>query len=141
MRNEIRFEDIRKGDRIKTEWTTDDTESARTGVVSIREQRVGTMPTAWYTAAGRRMTGFRDDTEKYYLLERPKPPAPPTTPGSVIVATEVRGVKGEWRMLAYIAGDGSGPVEYISERSIRDFIWHRPEHITEWKPATVTADE
>ena len=55
----------------------------------------------------------------------------PTEPGSVIIATEVRGVKGEWRMFLYEAEVWVSPVR------IDGNWWHEPERITAWTEAVV----
>lgn len=61
----------------------------------------------------------------------PEKPALPTDPESVIIATEVRGVTGKWRMVLGSDGDWTS-ADPISERH-----WHRPEHITAWTEAVV----
>ena len=58
-------------------------------------------------------------------VEREKP-ALPTEPGDVIIATEVRGVKGRWRM--FLDQDG----EWYASPKIEGRRWHRPGHITAW---------
>jgi len=89
---------------------------------------------------GRR--GFPANTE-LTLLDRPAPQLP-TEPGSVITAYEVRGERNEngWRLM-YIACDdfAAGPDNWISETDIAGAIWHYPENITSWLPATVTTNK
>lgn len=62
---------------------------------------------------------------------QPEKPALPTEPGSVIIATEVRGVTGKWRMIL----DDQG--EWVSPEAIGGWRWHRPKHITAWTEARV----
>ena len=72
-------------------------------------------------------------------------PALPTDPESVIIATEVRGVTGKWRMI--LAPDG----DWFSPAKINGAWWHQPEHITAWietvvlpvtaAPVTLTEDQ
>ena len=66
---EIDPDDVRKGDRIRTEWTYDD------GTILAREE------TARYS--GPRPSGERTDHRSIYLLER-APFELPTTPGAVV---------------------------------------------------------
>ena len=76
---------------------------------------------------------------------QPEKPALPTEPGSVIIATEVRGVKGRWRM--FLDQDG----EWYASPKIEGRRWHRPGHITAWietvvlpvttTPVTLTEDQ
>lgn len=61
----------------------------------------------------------------------PEKPALPTDPESVIIATEVRGVTGKWRMLLGDDGDWSSP------ESIGGYHWHKPHRITVWTEAVV----
>ena len=61
----------------------------------------------------------------------PEKPALPTKPGSVIIATEVRGVKGKWRMFR---GPGG---HWFSAGPIGACYHHSPEHITVWTEAMV----
>jgi hypothetical protein len=70
-----------------------------------------------------------------YRRRVPKPKLP-TEPGSVIIATKVRGVKGRWSMMLtpFIVGDHS---PWISESRIDDEMWHGPADIQEWVPAEV----
>lgn len=62
---------------------------------------------------------------------QPEPKPLPTEPGSVITATEVRGVKGEWQMILRDDGD------WLSAKSIGGYYWHYPEDITDWTEARV----
>ena len=62
---------------------------------------------------------------------QPEKPALPTEPGSVIIATEVRGVRGEWRMLLDDDGEWSGP------EPIGGWGHHNPDRITAWIEAVV----
>lgn len=62
---------------------------------------------------------------------QPEKPALPTEPGSVIIATEVRGVTGEWR--AFLEPDGT----WATSELIDCYVWHRPNHITAWTEAVV----
>lgn len=63
------------------------------------------------------------------MQAEPKPL--PTEPGSVIIATEVRGVTGKWRMLLDDDGEWSGP------ESIGGWGHHCPDRITAWIEAVV----
>lgn len=63
-------------------------------------------------------------------------PALPTAPGSVIIATEVRGEKGEWCM----AVDHDGEWSSIDGGAIDGSYYHGSNHITAWKPAKVVAE-
>ena len=62
---------------------------------------------------------------------QPEKPALPTEPGSFIIATEVRGVRGEWRMFRGAGG------YWFSAGPIGTCYHHRPDHITAWTPARV----
>ena len=67
--------------------------------------------------------------------ERPKPAFTlPTEAGAIIIATEVRGVKGEWVAVLDEEGDWYGP-------NFDDYHFHKPEHITAWKPARVVTED
>ena len=59
----------------------------------------------------------------------PEKPALPTDPESVIIATEVRGVTGKWRM--FLDSD----LDWVSPEKIDGHYWHRPECITAWTEA------
>lgn len=61
---------------------------------------------------------------------QPKKPVLPVEPGSVIIATEVRGERGEWRMFRT-------PGYWVSQDAIADWWEHYPEDITEWDNALV----
>ena len=61
----------------------------------------------------------------------PEKPALPTEPGDAIIATGVRGVKGEWRM--FLDSD----LDWVSPEKIDEHYWHRPECITAWTEAVV----
>ena len=63
-------------------------------------------------------------------VERDPKPLP-TDPESVIIATEVRGVKGEWRL--FLDQDG----EWYSAERVEGHHWHRPAHITAWTEARI----
>lgn len=63
-------------------------------------------------------------------VEREKP-ALPTEPGDAIIATEVRGVKGQWRM--FLDSD----LDWVSPEKIDGHYWHRPECIAAWIEAVV----
>ena len=66
------------------------------------------------------------------VIVQPEKPALPTDPESVIIATEVRGVKGEWRL--FLDQDG----EWYSAERVEGHHWyHQPEHITAWTEAVV----
>ena len=75
----------------------------------------------------------------------PEPKPLPTEPGSVIIATEVRGVKGKWR--AFLAPGGV----WFSPAKINGTWWHDADHITAWTevvvvpvaaaPVTLTEDQ
>ena len=62
---------------------------------------------------------------------QPEKPALPTEPGSVIIATEVRGETGKWKMIL----DDQG--EWVSPEAIGGWRWHRPKHITAWTEARI----
>ena len=66
--------------------------------------------------------GVKVETEK---------PTLPTEPGSVIIATEVRGVTGKWRMFL---GPGG---HWFSAGPIGACYHHSPNHITAWTEAVV----
>ena len=76
---------------------------------------------------------------------QPEKPALPTEPGSVVIATELRGVEGRWQMMLDDDGDWS------SGERVRGHRWHRPNHITAWietvvlpvtaAPVTLTEDQ
>ena len=61
----------------------------------------------------------------------PEKPALPTEPGSDIIATEVRGVTGKWRM--FLDSD----LDWVSPEKIDGHYWHRPECITVWTETVV----
>lgn len=61
----------------------------------------------------------------------PEPTPLPTEPGSIIIATEVRGVRAEWRMM--LDRDG----EWFSPEMICGEWHHQPEDITKWTKARV----
>ena len=61
----------------------------------------------------------------------PEKPALPAELGSVIIATEVRGVTGKW----VLALDGEG--DWLSTEQISVYHWHAPKHITAWTEARV----
>ena len=75
----------------------------------------------------------------------PEKPALPTKPGSVIIATEVRGVTGKWVLVLDDIG------EWYASPKIEGRRWHRPGHITAWietvvlpvaaAPVTLTEDQ
>ena len=61
----------------------------------------------------------------------PEPKPLPTEPGSVIIATEVRWVEGEWVLV--LDGDGY----WFSVELIRGRQWHYHDRITKWTEARV----
>lgn len=117
----IKFEDIRKGDRIRV--TFDDDDITLTGVASELSA------VWWYTPKGR-LLAASETVAVITLLDRPKPELP-TELGSVIIATEVRGVKGRWELYRYIDD------VWLSARTIERRDSHFPEHITEWELAKI----
>ncbi len=62
---------------------------------------------------------------------QPEKPALPTEPGSVIIATEVRGETGRWP--AFLEPDGT----WATSERVGGRVWHRPERITAWTRARV----
>ena len=62
---------------------------------------------------------------------QPEPKPLPTEPGSVIIATEVRGKKGRWTV--HLGGFGSWGIT----EEIGGYSWHDPVHITAWTEARV----
>ena len=63
-------------------------------------------------------------------VEPEKPPLP-TDPGDVIIATEVRGVTGKWRMFRGAGG------YWFSAGPIGTCYHHSPAHITAWTEARI----
>ena len=61
----------------------------------------------------------------------PEKPALPTEPGSAIIATEVRGVKGSWAMMLDRDGD------WCAGEVIDGVEYHRPKNITKWTKARI----
>ncbi|MEU3847175.1 hypothetical protein AB0E44_09280 [Micrococcus terreus] len=58
----------------------------------------------------------------------------PTEPGSVIIATEVRGVKGEWRLLLNEDRDWWSPAR------INGRMLHNSKQITKWTPVDLVPE-
>lgn len=117
----IKFEDIREGDRIRV--TFDDDDITLTGVASELSA------VWWYTPKGRFLAAS-ETVAVITLLDRPKPELP-TEPGSIIIATEVRGVKGRWEL--YLRSERN----WIAVDGIDGYRYHDPKHITEWEPAKI----
>ena len=63
-------------------------------------------------------------TQAAEVTVQPEKPDLPTEPGSVIIATELRGVEGRWQMMLDDDGDWSSGERVSGHR------WHRPNHIT-----------
>lgn len=83
---EIKFEDIRKGDTIRSTYNFEDMKIARTGVVG-RIDDAGN----WVNRAGAVIAYAPKDVKStIYLLDRPKP-ALPTEPGSVLLEATLEG--------------------------------------------------
>ena len=70
-------------------------------------------------------------TQAAEVTVQPEKPDLPTEPGSVIIATELRGVEGRWQMMLDDDGDWSSGERVSGHR------WHRPNHITAWTKARV----
>lgn len=117
----IKFEDIRKGDRIRV--TFDDGDLTNIGVASELSADW------WYTPKGRLLVAFQS-VAVITLLDRPKPELP-TELGSVIIATEVRGVKGRWEL--YLLSERN----WIAVDRIDGYRYHDPKRITEWELAKI----
>lgn len=115
----IKFEDIRKGDRIQVSF--DDLT-----FIGVASELSGGW---WYTPKGRLLVAS-ETVAVITLLDRPKPELP-TEPGSVIIATEVRGVKGRWEL--YLRSERN----WIAVDGIDGYRYHDPKHITEWEPAKI----
>lgn len=117
----IAFNDIREGDRIQVSFSGDDL--IKIGIV------VDLNEGWWRTLEGRLVVGRRSPAV-ITLLDRPKPELPVEI-GSVVIATEVRGVKGRWELFL-------GINEYwICVDAIDGFNYHKPRHITEWQSAHI----
>lgn len=76
FKREAAFEDIRKGDLVRVDWTQSDVTITRTGVAH------SLLRTGWRSAGGRVLFP-RDSGETVTILSRPEPELP-TTPGAVI---------------------------------------------------------
>ena len=61
-------------------------------------------------------------------------PALPTEPGSVILASRVRGVELDPPLVMLRRHSG-----WMSPRPINGCVWHEPERVQEWVPAEVVA--
>lgn len=78
---EINFEDIRKGDTIRREWTSGGITQTVEGVAHLLD-----FEGDWCVKQGGYLTDKTrtDIRSNYYLIDRPKPQLP-TKPGSVLV--------------------------------------------------------
>lgn len=80
FKRDAKFEDIRKGDLVRVEYTLNDFTTTRTGTAFERVRRY------WYTSGGGSLYTVLPDAT-ITILSRPEPepePELPTTPGAVI---------------------------------------------------------
>ena len=116
-----------------TEARVGDTVSRVLDGVTITGMVASTADDGYLITAEGGYIGHAADT--YTLLHRPTP-APPTEPGSVILASEVRGVTFDPPVALRCDGDGWARLD---EESIGGRYWHGPEHITAWVEAKIVA--
>lgn len=82
MSTPIKFEDIRKGDTIRTTHTNCGVVSVKTGVVADLGRDV------WWTAEGGGVASpYWSGEPTFELIDRPKPPLP-TEDGTVIISNQ-----------------------------------------------------
>ena len=80
--------------------------------------------------------GYIGHTDHTYTLLHRLTPTLPTVLGSVILASEVRGVVLNPPVaLRRVVGDWTR----LDEEAIDGLYWHAPEHITAWTPAKIVA--
>jgi hypothetical protein len=125
---EIGEDEIRKGDRIRVHTTSGGWRNITVEGVAARRSSSG----AWSTEDWGALT-YSENAGKHriYLLDRPVPKLP-TEPGSVIIATKVRGAVGEWVAL-YDAGGAYWTTQGVAGGN----TVHQAEQITEWRPAMI----
>ena len=119
-------EDIRKGDTVERASISP---GGTTVIITGTAHRVDSQGD-WWSEDGYPMTNFGLPSYTHRVRRAPRPELP-TEPGSVIIATEVRGVRGEWRMLLDDDGEWSGP------EPIGGWGHHNPDRITAWIEAVV----
>lgn len=128
---EITADEIRKGDRIRVCTQRGHSATTVEGVASLKGSAGG-----WSTEDWTSLTyGDKASHPRIYLLERPARQLP-TEPGSVIIATKVRGAVGEWVAL-YDAGGAYWTTQGVAGGA----TVHVAELITEWRPAKVVVSE
>lgn len=131
MNKQIKFSEIRKGDRIRVtkiflEHKGRQDTSIFTGIADHRDE-----DSDWCTEEGSFLTIHEGSIEETYdLLDRPSPPLP-TTPGTVFRATEIYGIKCDTTVMVV---DRASSGDYVSANRVDGRIFHDPEHITAWEP-------
>lgn len=126
----VGIEEVRKGDLIRVHTKSGGTSTTVEGVAHYRGSSGGWSTEDW----GALIYNDKDD-QRIYLLERPAPQLP-TEPGSVIIATKVRGAVGEWVAL-YDAGGNYWTTQGVAGGA----TVHVADQITEWRPAKVVEPE
>jgi hypothetical protein len=121
----IASEDVRKGDTIRATFMANGLVATREGVAH------GKSPSGVITTVEGGYIGC--ETSNLYLVDRPKPVLP-TEPGSVIIATKVRDLTGEWAMA--LVGKN-----WYSAGRVCGLYAHTPERIQEWIPAKIVPAE
>ncbi|GAA2546046.1 hypothetical protein HD598_002119 [Neomicrococcus aestuarii] len=121
---EIEFKDIRVGDTIRREWVRRKVEWTSKGEITAVHA-----DDLCVEVEGEGLWCQRDG-KTYILVNRPTPKLP-TEPGSVIIATKVRGVEGKWRMMLAMYE------VWLSPERINDTQWHTDDNIQEWTLAEV----
>lgn len=124
---EITHDQIQKGDTIRVEFAHQDITTTVVGVAHHLD-----FYRDWVTAKGQDLTYQRRTVaEKYFLLERPTRELPKDK-GSVIRATEVRGLKGAWNMLKDHDGD------WTAGTPINGYTYHGERDIADWQLLDLT---
>lgn len=134
MNNEIKYNDIQKGDTIRRSMTIRDITETRAGVVADKDSEGN-----WMTDGGSLISYI--DRANFYLIDRPAPPLP-TKPGTVFRATEIRGVQCDVKVFVRESLNYFQDIPariYNSATPIDGEASHFARHITAWEPIEVQA--
>ncbi|GAA2545900.1 hypothetical protein HD598_002139 [Neomicrococcus aestuarii] len=124
----ISWEDVREGDEIEVTWNVNGVRKVYAGIVGHISSSG-----SFYTEQGGYI-GYREEESTFRILHRPAPQLPTEAP-AVILATEVRGVKGEWWLTL------NDYEAWVGSMRINGWESHYAEHITAWKPADFVVRE
>lgn len=120
----IQKSEIQKGDRIRVTIKRRGTTVIRAGIAHKADKDGD-----WLTEEGGFLTfdGWGEDSFEVKLLERPMP----AEPGTVFVATKVRGRS--TRVKTFVAKDVNGQIRYFTEAPVQGSFVHAGDQITAWE--------